>query len=290
LTANHSFHQDDNSLDNKLLFLDIFQKGSKTYFFSSKFFPPQIRFEVSVLYSFVRVADNFVDNIPQQKIEFYEFVNDYRVALAGATTNNLIITEFIRLLHRKDFNPAWVDAFLQAMEWDLVKTTYSDLDEVIKYMYGSAEVVGLMMARILGLPEESFKAAQMLGRSMQYINFIRDIKEDQELGRTYFPQDELINAGLTSLSEIEISNKPEEFSQFIRNQASRYIEWQKMAESGYPFIPTRYLIPIKTAAEMYLWTVKQIMHDPLIVFRKKVKPSKARILLKGASNLIANNF
>ena len=56
------------------------------------------------------------------------------------------------------------------------------MEELIDYMYGSAEVVGLMMARIMGINREADFCARMLGRAMQYINFIRDIDEDGKLG------------------------------------------------------------------------------------------------------------
>jgi 15-cis-phytoene synthase len=156
-------------------------------------------------------------------------------------------------------------------------------------MYGSAEVIGLMMAKILGLPQASFHAARLLGRAMQYINFIRDIQEDIDLCRVYLPQDQLEKFGIRSLNFQEAHLNKESFSKFIREQIKTYFIWQKEAESGYSFIPKKHLVPIRTAAEMYKWTAKKIYADPLIVFRKKVKPSRSRILVKGVVGSLLYN-
>ena len=68
---------------------------------------------------------------------------------------------------------------------DIKKKEYNSLEETLEYIYGSAEVIGFFMAKIIGLSDESLYYAGRLGRSMQYINFIRDIEEDNNLGRRY---------------------------------------------------------------------------------------------------------
>ncbi len=255
---------------------EIFKKGSKTYFNSSLFFPEKIREEVTILYAFVRTADDFVDEIPQQPEKFYMFREEYDKCLKGEKCENIIIFSFVELMKKRDFKSEWVNAFLDSMEMDLTKSIYKNEEEILKYIYGSAEVIGLFMAKIMGLPDESFFAARMLGRSMQYINFIRDIKEDNSLGRQYLP---LEKTTLKNLSEEEVKSKPDEFISFHKEQIKKYRKWQMEAEKGYIHIPYRYLIPIKTAADCYLWTAEKIEKNPFIVFRKKIKPAKPYIFL-----------
>jgi phytoene synthase len=136
------------------------------------------------------------------------------------------------------------------------------------------------------LKPESYPAARYLGRAMQYINFIRDIAEDLELGRSYFPQSDLHRYGLESLEYKYTKQHPEEFCNFIRQQIMRYCEWQEFAEKGYPYIPKRYLISVKTAADMYNWTAEQIMKNPFVVYEWKVKPLVTKILTTVVANLI----
>jgi phytoene synthase len=263
---------------------EVFKAGSKTYFNSSLFFPADVRDDVFVLYGFVRVADNFVDAIPQQPDQFHAFVDTYRRAAGGETTGDTIIDTFVDLAREKEFDPAWTDAFLHSMELDLVKSRYETIDEMLEYVYGSAEVIGLYMSRIMGLDRRADDAAMMLGRAMQVINFIRDIAEDNTLGRIYLPIGE---SSLPDLGEATARTNAAEYRRFIRAQLERYQSWQAEAERGYEYIPRRYLIPIKTAADMYNWTAEQIAEDPFVVFRRKVKPARPRIVARAARNAVA---
>ena len=166
---------------NRIIF-NTFKRGSKTYFYSSIFFSKEVRDDVFALYSFVRKADNFVDVMPQLKDEFYRFKDAYVDALRGKTSSDIIINSFVSLMRRKSLKREWVDAFFESMEMDLTKQRYETIEETLHYVYGSAEVIGLMMANIMDLDPQSYPCAQYLGRAMQYINFIRDI---EEIGRAH---------------------------------------------------------------------------------------------------------
>ncbi len=269
------------------LMKDIFKRGGKTYYYSSMFFPKNTRKDVSILYSFVRKADDHVDAIPQQKEQFYEFKERYETGLSmSERSGDKVIDAFIDLMERQRFKKVWVSAFLHSMELDLIKNEYETIDELKEYLYGSAEVIGLMMAKILDLPEESHRSARHLGRAMQYANFIRDIEEDISLNRRYFPKKDMEKFGLNSLKLSETRAKEDNFSKFMDFQVSRYEKWQKIAEEGFHFIPKRYLIPIKTASDMYKWTAKSIRRKPFRVYDEKLKPSKIRIMMKGLMNTI----
>ena len=235
----------------------------------------------------MRKADDYVDTIPQKTAEFYRFINDYRNALDGQSSGNEIIDAFVELVQRRRLEPAWADAFLWSMESDLTKSTYHTIEGLKKYLYGSAEVVGLMMAKILNLPAESYSAARYLGRSMQYINFIRDIQEDIDLGRTYLPKAEQQAYGLESLRYEHVVKHPAAFEDFIHFQIQRYRSWQRNAERGFRHIPRRLLIPIKTASDMYKWTAQRIDRNPYVVYHRKIKPSIPRIVLNVTYNLLA---
>jgi 15-cis-phytoene synthase len=264
----------------------IFKAGSRTYFYSSLFFPQKLRDDVFILYSFVRKADDLVDSVPQQNKEFYSLKERYRRAMGGEKTGDIVVDSFASLVQRRDFEPVWVDSFLSSMEMDLYQSEYRNIRELDEYIYGSAEVIGLMMAKLMDLPKESYPYARLLGRSMQYMNFIRDISEDLRLGRTYFPQEDFQRYGLSGLEPSSVTERAESFRSFVRTQLSYYDLWQSEAEDGFKYIPKRYLIPIKTASEMYKWTAEQIREDPFIVYAKKVKPSIPRIVFRVGYNAL----
>jgi 15-cis-phytoene synthase len=261
----------------------VFKKGSRTYFTSSLFFPPAVRADVAVLYGFVRVADDFVDAVPQDRAGFESFRAAYERARGGQPAGDPIIDPFVRLAQRKRFDPAWVDAFLDSMQADLTRTTYDSIDDTLTYIYGSAEVIGLFMARILDLPEKALPFARLMGRAMQYINFIRDLSEDRGLGRRYLP---LAGTGMETLDADYARKNPDRMAAFIEHHLALYRSWQEEAEKGFAMIPRRFRIPIKTASDMYKWTARQIERRPFVVFDHKVKPPKSRIILKAVSNSV----
>lgn len=239
----------------------VFKKGSNTYYYSSVFFPPKIRKKVTVLYTFVRIIDDLVDNVPQKKEEFYKKWQKFN---KNKKSKIDFLDDFKKLMKKTDIDKEWVEAFWKSMEMDLIRPIHKNLKETEEYMYGSAEVIGLIMAKIMNLPPEAGETARKLGKAMQYANFIRDVDEDMKMNRDY-------------LQVVDNKDFGEKFKLFN----DRFDKWQTEAEEGYKYIPRRYLVPIKTAAEMYKWTIKKIGENPMIVFEKKIKPSKLRILTTG---------
>ena len=260
----------------------LFRKGSRTYFFSSLFFPPAVRREVTILYGFVRKADDFVDSTPARPDEFFAFRRQYELSRDGLPSGNPIIDDFVELAQRKKFDPAWAESFFDAMQSDLAPRPYETLGQLLNYIWGSAEVIGLYLCQILDLPPEARSAACRLGRSMQYINFLRDIAEDCALGRRYLP---LEGTSLATLTRETAQAEPEQFAAFFRSQAQLYRTWQEEAAAGYGWIPRRYLIAIKTASDLYNWTARVLQKKPHLVWRRKVKPSLLRVLLTALGNL-----
>jgi 15-cis-phytoene synthase len=280
-------------------FTEIFKRGSTTYFYSSLFFPTLIRRRVTVLYAFVRLADDYVDQIPQDKTGFYAFWEEFKRArsnqlnsLQGSGDSNQLanfqshldnttsqaIEAFAALEKELGFDPGWADAFLKSMEMDLTKNVYENLAETEEYIYGSANVIGLFMSRMLGLPKAAEKHAESLGKAMQYINFIRDIAEDLDLGRNYFPQTEYRENNISDLQPQTTAGRPKEYSKFLQSQLEIYKKWQREGEAGFAYIPKNFLVPIKTASDLYKWTAYQIQKHPFEVYKRKIKPSKRRIL------------
>lgn len=274
----------------------IFKKGSTTYYFSSKFFPKDIRKEVYKLYSFVRVADDYVDKMPQNIKEFNILRGLWEEAMEDSSfdtthhktdsLNERVVKNMAGLTTHYSFEPEWIDSFLDSMQADIDKNRYESLDGSLWYTYGSAEVIGLMMARLLKLPDEALRYAQLQGRAMQWINFIRDIAEDDKLGRCYFPAEDMARFRLADLSEKTARTNTEAFGQFVRYQIDRYKTWQAEANEGFRLIPKRVRIPLETAVEMYDWTAQQILKNPLVIFDQKIKPRRRRIVRSGIRRLM----
>lgn len=265
---------------------EIFKNASKTYFNSSLFFPKEKKQSVFELYSFVRLADDFVDSVPQNTKAFNLLKLKYQKKLADSPDKNInrVLKNIYKLQKKYPITDADVDSFLKSMSMDLTNKNYNSMEDTLEYIYGSAEVIGLMMAKILGLETESYNYACYQGRAMQYINFIRDIKEDIKLGRCYFPEIIRKKFEINSWNDDIKNNK--QFDQFVQAQIEQYLEWQSEAQKGWKYIPYRSRIAVMTASDGYLWTARQIRKNPKIVFDHKVKPSKSQIILFGLKNSI----
>lgn len=272
----------------------IFKKGSTTYYWSSKFFPREVREDVFKLYSFVRVADDYVDQVPADVQQFTALCEGWDAAKRDKnfntvrrpkdTLNERVIKNVVDVVRNYKCDPAWIDAFLVSMQADVDGKRYQTLDDTLQYMYGSAEVIGLLMAKILGLPDEALPYARLQGRAMQMINFIRDIAEDNDLGRCYFAAEDLAQFGLTDLQKPNETDadKQAKIAQLICFELERYQAWQTEAEAGFAYIPKRLLGPLRTAVDMYNWTAHEIAKQPLQVYERKLKPTKFRVVKAAA--------
>lgn len=182
---------------------------STSFSLGIKLFAPSIRPAIYAIYGFVRYADEIVDSFEgYDQVElFKDFVNDYHKSLEQKISLNPIINSFQEVA-RKYKLETYADDFLKRMESDLYVTDYTTTEDYENYIYGSADVVGLMCLRVfVNNDEEKFNelkyAAKHLGSAFQKVNFLRDFKDDTEkLGRSYFPN--LSNNALNNLSKKEI--------------------------------------------------------------------------------------
>ncbi len=178
---------------------------STSFSLATRMLGPSIRQDVYNIYGFVRFADEIVDSFHdyEKEILFKRFENTMEEALQDRISLNPILNSFQNTVYKYNIDKELIDSFMDSMRLDLTKSTYSTAEEFNKYIYGSADVVGLMCLKVFvkGDVEKynSLKESAMnLGSAFQKLNFLRDLKEDHEtLSRTYFP-----NTNLNSLDEI----------------------------------------------------------------------------------------
>ncbi|MBM1104816.1 phytoene/squalene synthase family protein [Aurantibacter crassamenti] len=182
---------------------------STSFSMGIKMFSPKIRPAIYAIYGFVRYADEIVDTFHdyQQLTLFDEFEQDYYKALERKISLNPILNAFQEIVHKYDLKD-YVQDFMDRMRMDLDKKEYTSKEEYENYIYGSADVVGLMCLRVfVNNDEKKYNElkgyAMRLGSAFQKVNFLRDIREDnEELGRSYFPN--LVKGELTEQTKAEI--------------------------------------------------------------------------------------
>ncbi len=155
---------------------------------------PSIRDAVYGIYGFVRLADEIVDtfhSIDQEKA-LDQFEEDTWKAIQEKISLNPVLHAFQLVVHSYNIDRSYIEAFLASMKMDLRDIHYND-ELLRKYIYGSAEVVGLMCLQVychdnIALYKELIHPARQLGSAFQKVNFLRDLRADiRELGRSYFP-------------------------------------------------------------------------------------------------------
>ena len=192
---------------------------STSFSLAIKMLPPEIRPAIYAIYGFVRSADEIVDSFHDynQAELLQEFEEDYYKALERKISLNPILNAFQEVVHLYNIQEL-VQAFLKSMKMDLYKNTYTSTAEINEYIYGSADVVGLMCLKVFVHGDEQryneLKGGAMkLGSAFQKVNFLRDFKDDTErLGRIYFPAVDMETLTATTKRTL-IADIEEDFAQ-----------------------------------------------------------------------------
>lgn len=167
---------------------------STSFSLAIKMLAPEIQDDIYAIYGFVRCADEIVDSFEgyEQELLLDEFEAEYEKALERKISLNPVLNAFQKVVHQYQLQDL-VIPFMKSMRMDLTKKEYASVAEYEDYIYGSADVVGLMCLKVfvkgnVQKYDELKTSAMKLGSAFQKVNFLRDLKYDYEsLGRVYFP-------------------------------------------------------------------------------------------------------
>ena len=182
----------------------VTESYSTSFSLATKMLHNSIRKDIYNIYGFVRFADEIVDTFHDYKKKelFERFEEDLNDALKNRISLNPILNSFQYTFHKYKIDKKLVDSFMKSMKLDLVKKKYNTVKEYKEYIYGSADVVGLMCLKVFVQGDQVLylklkDSAMSLGSAFQKVNFLRDLKADKEnLNRSYFP-----NTSFENLSE-----------------------------------------------------------------------------------------
>lgn len=231
----------------------VTKKYSTSFSYGILALKPSIRPAIYAIYGFVRLADEIVDSFHayDKKTLLARFTLETDRALAEGISLNPVLQSFQETVSKYRIDRKLIDQFLHSMEMDLDKVEYNkDLYE--EYIFGSAEVVGLMCLQVFVEGDsEKFEAlkpyAMKLGSAFQKVNFLRDLNDDfQQLGRTYFP-----------------SINMEVFDNCVKCRIEREIEIEfRQALEGIRLLPHSSRFGVYLAYKYYLSLFKKIKSTP----------------------------
>jgi len=251
------------------------EKYSTSFSSAIKLLHPSLRTSIYNIYGLVRFADEIVDTFHDHEKEqlLADFKKQAYLAIDQKISLNPILHSFQLTVNQFDIDKDLIEAFFNSMELDLNKTKY-DLYGYQQYIYGSAEVVGLMCLHVFcegdkKMYEKLKPSAQALGAAFQKVNFLRDLKADYEqLNRTYFPGIDFRNFTPTMKLQIEDDIAA---------------DFQK-AYDGIVMLPVKARFGVYVAYKYYLSLFKKIKKSqPSLLFENRIRIpnySKAFIVMR----------
>ncbi len=261
---------------------------SRTYYFSTRLFPREVRPRVHALYAFMRYADEIVDNpgvtsLDEQLGSLKAFEAETMAAVGGEPVANPVLRAFGDTVRLCGIRPEVIAAFMDSMKMDTRVFRYETFEDLEVYTYGSAAVVGLMMCRVVGVTDPRAEGpAEALGVAMQLSNFLRDIGEDWRRGRVYLPQEDLRRFGYAE-QEFGRGVVDERFEDLMRFEIRRARDLYAVADGGMRYIPRGRRYPIAVARRLYAAILDRIEAQDYDVFSRRAQTTRPAKLAIAAS-------
>ena len=243
----------------------VTQSYSTSFSLATKMLSPAIRSDIYNIYGFVRFADEIVDTFHDydKNALFERFENSLDQALDKKISLNPILNSFQHTYHKFNIPRHLVDSFMKSMRMDLSKKVYATHEEFKEYIYGSADVVGLMCLRVFvngddQKYEDLKESAMALGSAFQKVNFLRDLKADFELlERSYFPN--------TNFLELDEPSKTKIVDEIKADFALGY--------SGIVRLPPEAKLGVYTAYKYYIKLLQKLQNTPPL----EIKNTRIRV-------------
>ncbi len=256
----------------------VTESYSTSFALATKMLAPCIRKDIYNIYGFVRFADEIVDTFHEYDKEalFNAFEKDLEDSLTHRISLNPILNSFQHTYHRYGIPSHLVDAFMKSMRMDLDKQVYATHAEFKEYIYGSADVVGLMCLKVfVNGDEQQYEAlkdsAMALGSAFQKVNFLRDLKADYEdLNRSYFP-----NTNLLQLDEGSKARIVEEIREDFRK-----------GYEGIAQLPNEAKFGVYTAYKYYYQLLRKLQKTPSL----EIKNARIRVPNYQKFGLLATSY
>lgn len=267
---------------------ELHRRHGRTYYLATRLLPAWKRRHVHALYGFTRYADEIVDRtealpVTQRAQRLAEWSRSFVAGLHGEPVDDPLLPAVLHTiavfgLDRSDFA-----SFLDSMAMDLTVEHYPRYADLLDYMEGSAAVIGTMMLPILGSPEPvaAREPARQLGLAFQLTNFIRDVAEDLDRGRTYLPDEDLDRFGVTRADLVAAAARgaaTPPIRALIEYEVRRARWHYAAAAAGVILLDPASQVCIRTAYVLYGGILDEVVAADYDVFgRRAVVPGRRRM-------------
>lgn len=260
------------------------RKGSKTFYFASRFMGRELRDSFYSVYAFCRHTDNLVDdNEGDPKLQrtlIREWKRQFIEAYEKGYSTNPILNSFVYTMAKYSIPKRYPLELIRGVSTDIRKKEYSTFSELRRYCYRVASVVGIMLTYVMGIGDISRakRYAIKLGIAMQLTNILRDVGEDARLGRVYFPKEELSRFGL-KINDILSLRRTSGLMEFLKFQIARARRYYREAINGIAMLHKDVRPVISLAFALYREILRVIEENGYEVYRKRAYVNFLRKLL-----------
>ncbi|HDL17872.1 MAG TPA: squalene synthase HpnD [Bacteroidetes bacterium] len=259
---------------------NLTKRTAKNFYFAFLFLPWLKRRAIYAVYAFCRYADDLVDD-PKYKdksLLLEKWRQDLEKCYRGEYGNNKILIALHDTVKRFHIPKEYFIELIDGMQMDLSVTRYETFEELYKYAYRAASVVGLICVEIFGYRNATTKEyAENLGIALQLTNIIRDVKEDAQRGRIYLPLEDLDRFQYTE-SELLSGKYVPSFIQLMEYQAARALYYYEKAASLIPKEDRTLLSTAEIMKNIYFHLLLEIKLQGYDVFKRRISASRVRKL------------
>jgi phytoene synthase len=257
-------------------------KGSKSFFFASRFFPADMFRHSHAVYWFCRCTDDLVDEAPsldQGRAALDQWEAQLRSGLNGEHVDEPALQLFLHVLRECEIPQEYPLDLIAGCRMDLERQRYATWEELRLYCYRVASCVGLMMCHVIGFvpgvdPDVAKQHAIDLGLAMQVTNILRDVKEDWQMGRVYFPAEDLERFGY-GLDDLAASRVNGAFRTLMRFEAERARGYYASAMPGIAMLRPQGRFAVEIAAKVYAGILREIERADYDVYARRAVVSGA---------------
>ncbi len=276
-------------------------KGSKSFRSASRLFEPAVREDAWLLYAWCRACDDAIDgqdhgfgheelSLAEQKRRLARLYDMTRRAMTGEPMPDPTFAAFQRVAIRHRLPERWALDLIDGFAMDVQHRDYRTLDDVLTYCWHVAGVVGVMMARVMGVTDPAvLRRAQDLGLAFQLTNIARDVIEDAQGGRVYLPADWLVEAGVAATPEAVADPVNRAAVHAVTRRLLATAEpYYDSARDGLRGLPFRSSMAIAAARGVYREIGRKVRRRGPGVWKSRVSVGRAmKLWLFGRGALIA---
>ncbi len=269
----------------------VARERARNFYYSFLLLPREQKDAMCAIYAFMRYSDDISDELEPPLEARRAQLEQWRVALADALSGKAgddpILPAFAATVEKYAIPPDYFDELIRGVESDLEPQRYQTFDELYRYCYRVASVVGLTITHVFGFEDpRALELAEKCGIGFQLTNILRDIPEDAGMGRVYLPEEDLRTFGLTREELLSASGARPGNPGFRRLMEFEWTRANSYYEEAAPLLGL-----VRPASRPALWAmiaiyygilrrIRQLEYD---VYRTRARLSgweKSRIVLR----------